>query len=108
MGSCKSVFRPEKMRTIKVKSLAFKEANASKQTARGGISMCKQEVENLQNCWRTSGTDSRNCLGLAASLAACVNAGYAMKKKQESALDSTGGKALEAFNAVISKFMRTK
>ncbi len=69
--------------------------------------MCKQELENLQNCWRTSGTDSRNCLGLAASLAVCVNAGYA-KKKQESTTDTTGRKALEAFNALISKFMRSK
>lgn len=107
MGSCRTAFHAEKMRTIRVKSLAFGAGANKHQGYKGGIAMCKQEVENLQNCWRTSGTDSRNCLGLVASLSTCIGASY-LKRTEENAAEACGGKAIDAFNAVIDRFMRMK
>ena len=62
MGNCRFRFKPSKMRTIAVK----KRTSEQKPT-------CKEELDSLVSCWRTSGTDSRNCSSLVVSLVSCIS-----------------------------------
>lgn len=106
MGACHTAFKPEKMRTIQVKRIGKQPVS---------VVACKQELENLQNCWRTSGTDSRNCAGLVTSLAACIagGSGGATKLVVNEGKNGGGGGnaaigAVKILNATIKKYLKMK
>ena len=71
MGNCKHLFRRSRMRTIEVRKRAVEHETP-----------CKEEMENVTACWRNSGVDSRNCVGLMATLGQhCCNCKYHSKKR---------------------------
>lgn len=104
MVNCRYLFRRSKINKIEVK-----KKSAEHQPA------CKEELENVTACWRNSGIDSRNCVGLVATLAACIvtanivpRKGFISGRQVERTLDANAQSArsvIDKLNRAIGKYL---
>ena len=95
------------MRTIEVKKRAVEQQ-----------APCKDELDSVTACWRSSGVDSRNCLGLVTTLAACIASanivplrGFIGGKRVERPVNAdalSARAAIDQLNRVIGKYLHRK
>lgn len=104
MVNCRYLFRRSKITKIEVQKKSLEQGQ-----------LCKEQLENVVTCWRNSGIDSRNCLGLVTTLAACIASsniipkkgfiGGKMVRKPTDNCQSAARTAIDQLNRTIGKYL---